>query len=742
MALNVKAESFTHTENPQTIDVGFEPKIIIFNSVGTTGDGSPNSSNGGMGFGVAINDDGTIHQRAFATYMEDDDKDDTHIRTENTFGTSSTTEAAITTLTGFLSGSLANYGRVISFDATSFDYDGSSATGGQYDSTSGSGQVYSYLAIGGDDVEEIALEKITCPASTGVVGYSGAGFEPDFILAYGSDIIGDTGTSSTAQFSVGFGDGTDSQYATGWRNDGNNNCTREQTNNSIINIPSRVEADIDAIHSNGIDLNWTTRSTTNGVFGLLYIKGVNFIAADSTQRTTTGTTTVDTGSSQDAEGIFLMGTGQAFNTVNDDVMGGIGFATGVGATESRSNTTECEDTDVSDDGNCSRRSSTNHALMISNTSESLNLGMHINAYDATGLEFDFVTTNGVANPFSYFTMHEGEGPSTHNIIASGGATVSGVSAVTPDLGYLTGVPGSADTTGGGTAWINPTNIIASDDADATSITTGSSQRLRAYNFNFSLPTDATAITGIELNIEVEGSDDDSGHSGRRIEETEVYLLRAGAVDGSNKSNGDSWSDVEEIRTYGGDGTLWDSTWSISDIENSGFGAAIKVEPNRGDGDETGWVDYMEVVVYYAATESSETYNETGSGGAEAAGEGSVQLITTEAVSGGGEVAGDGVFLKTSTETASGGAVASGEASESVTELPNTYNEVGSGGAVCSGEAFNQLVPAGGFPTTENVFLEYLKASSLYLSGKRRMFQNVDAPLHKDRGDRINPLNRI
>jgi hypothetical protein len=52
------------------------------------------------------------------------------------------------------------------------------------------------------------------------------------------------------------------------------------------------------------------------------------------------------------------------------------------------------------------------------------------------------------------------------------------------------------------SWTNPANIVSSDDTYAT-VTNGTSQLLRASQFSFSLPTNAT-ILGIEMSVEKRG----------------------------------------------------------------------------------------------------------------------------------------------------------------------------------------------------------------------------------------------
>lgn len=82
--------------------------------------------------------------------------------------------------------------------------------GHTWSSSANDGYRYFVWALGGDDVENISIDVITTPTSTGDVSYTGPGFEPDFLLAFSS--AGHTsGLPYSAVHSVqgfGFSDGT------------------------------------------------------------------------------------------------------------------------------------------------------------------------------------------------------------------------------------------------------------------------------------------------------------------------------------------------------------------------------------------------------------------------------------------------------------------------------------------------------------------------------------------------------
>ena len=85
-------------------------------------------------------------------------------------------------------------------------------------------------------------------------------------------------------------------------------------------------------------------------------------------------------------------------------------------------------------------------------------------------------------------------------------------------------------------------------------------------FGFSIPTGAT-ILGIQLSVLR------AAVYGLAID-AEVRLVKAGTIQTTDRSRGGAWSTSFVTATYGGPTDLWGTTWAASDINSSGFGAAI------------------------------------------------------------------------------------------------------------------------------------------------------------------------
>ena len=112
--------------------------------------------------------------------------------------------------TAYTAHPLANNGATYE-RAVQSSYTNAPLVGHTWSSSSNDGYNYYLMALGGSDVENISIDVITTKSgSTGDVSYTGPGFEPDFLLAFGSG--GHTSGLPYSQIhsvqSFGFSDGT------------------------------------------------------------------------------------------------------------------------------------------------------------------------------------------------------------------------------------------------------------------------------------------------------------------------------------------------------------------------------------------------------------------------------------------------------------------------------------------------------------------------------------------------------
>jgi len=165
--------------------------------------------------------------------------------------------------------------------------------------------------------------------------------------------------------------------------------------------------------------------------------------------------------------------------------------------------------------------------------------------------------------------------------------------------------GANDSSVGNAAWSNPGNIVASNDSRAVTATMSAgqtSQILRATNFGFSIPSGST-IDGIEVRIE--RSRTSSG--GNQVQDNLIRLRKSTGQVGDNKAVGGNWPNNDTQTTYGGDSDVWSSSFTVDEINNSGFGVDIRCERSGGTA-AAGGVDAVEIRVHY--TEGGTEYSRT------------------------------------------------------------------------------------------------------------------------------------
>jgi hypothetical protein len=165
-------------------------------------------------------------------------------------------------------------------------------------------------------------------------------------------------------------------------------------------------------------------------------------------------------------------------------------------------------------------------------------------------------------------------------------------------------PTKCETASTGTAWSNPENFKEIDASYATAILEGGtlSQNLVGKKLGFAIPVGAT-IVGISASIQRKSEKVSLGSAG--IRESVVSIMKAGVL-GENKAKAGEpgkWSEIETLVTYGGQEELWGTTWTPAQINEEGFGFAVKVE-NWGSTKYQAFANGLVVTVYYLTAESS------------------------------------------------------------------------------------------------------------------------------------------
>jgi len=163
--------------------------------------------------------------------------------------------------------------------------------------------------------------------------------------------------------------------------------------------------------------------------------------------------------------------------------------------------------------------------------------------------------------------------------------------------------------GSGATWYSPESVQASD-------TNYASVHMQQYQppwyfswsyfligtgFSFNIPSDAI-INGILVEIQRKAS---YNYSPNRI--GGLQLLKAGSPVGASLTGVDITTD-EMYEAFGGPTYLWQTAWSVSDINNSGFGLQFLVNAYGYYVDD--FVNHARITVYYTLGNHSFSVTET------------------------------------------------------------------------------------------------------------------------------------
>ncbi len=323
MALSFKAGAFSMTSgatgNLSVTGVGFQPKAIIFFATKRAGgtDGAATTTNWSFGFAVSSSARGSIW-------------------CGSSNGGSNTSDSRVDDskcLVVWTSGTPTNAGQAdfVSFDADGFTLNRTTSFTASYR--------VGYMAFGGDDITDVACGTFAAPTTTGVVSYTGPGFQPDCLFLLGSNVTA-TLPANAVNASYGFGVATATQQfsVSGSGTDGSSGARKFcNTAKAFVRVTPSAnttddEADLDAFTSSGFDLDWTKKSASAVHMFYLAIKGGSYEIGDFTTPGS-ATTFSESGLAFQPRGLIVTSAcvGSASSgstTTNDSMEGMIGAASG------------------------------------------------------------------------------------------------------------------------------------------------------------------------------------------------------------------------------------------------------------------------------------------------------------------------------------------------------------------------------------------------------------------------------
>jgi hypothetical protein len=214
--------------------------------------------------------------------------------------------------------------------------------------------------------------------------------------------------------------------------------------------------------------------------------------------------------------------------------------------------------------------------------------------------YDGASTAALFQPCSLMTPLNGAGASAGTVSGVAGPLVK----ATPPPGQWVPILTTSQTTqtktvctaaadGGSSvgtvAWTSLTGVAAGT-ADTTKASLGAgaqSHLLEVSGFGFALSGDAI-VTGIEVAITKKCTN-------AFVTDTTVELMKVGAATGSNKALAGAWPTADATANYGSGGDQWGTTWSPTDVNNTGFGVAISVTASSAD---VAFVSEVAITLHY------------------------------------------------------------------------------------------------------------------------------------------------
>ena len=171
-----------------------------------------------------------------------------------------------------------------------------------WSSSANDGYNYFLWALGGDDVENISIDEITSPGSTGDQSYTGPGFEPDFLIVMHTVVTSTPFAGTQAIACIGMSDGTtDAAVVTGSQDAQSTSNTSSRMTTHFIdyyNIATLAEyenAAVKSLDSSGYTLTWNLIGGVARKYTIIAVKGPSAKVITTAQPTTNTTNDLDAG---------------------------------------------------------------------------------------------------------------------------------------------------------------------------------------------------------------------------------------------------------------------------------------------------------------------------------------------------------------------------------------------------------------------------------------------------------------
>lgn len=278
MAVSAKVGSVatpTSTGNVAYTGLGFQPKLLFFNSSNVVTSGFTTDIYASIGFAVSSTD------RRCGTCTAVDNQVVVCAGHDNT--------KCISIIDN-------NPNVITAADLVSMDSDGFTLNWSTVDA--GRQRVVSYFGLGGSDITNVKGGQNTCPGSTGNQAVTGIGFRPDMVFFFEGRRTGTAPpsnlSSAVPQHLLGFATSSTARgQANSLMTQANNGAEKSrQTTDKVISCMAgtgtvEFEADFVSMDSDGFTINWTTVLSGRYYF-YVCVKGGQWKVGSFNQPTSTG----------------------------------------------------------------------------------------------------------------------------------------------------------------------------------------------------------------------------------------------------------------------------------------------------------------------------------------------------------------------------------------------------------------------------------------------------------------------
>jgi hypothetical protein len=375
----------TSTGQKSYTGVGFQPKLVIFFGTEQTADGV--AAELSAFFGAAASATGR-HSTAIAH--------DDEVATVNC-GTHHSDAHCITILSNGTP-TVQTTADFVSMDADGFTLD--------WDAVSGSAHIVRFLALGGDALTNVKVDKFATATSAGAQGVTGVGFQPDGLLLIQAGMTSATvlpGTRVGTYPSIGGANSSSSMGCSSIRaDDGGADAsfgTYQQGDelNSARGITNTCT--LTSFDSDGFTVNWSAVSVTARHAFYVAIKGMSVKVGVETQKGATGTKAT-TGVGFKPKALLVLGSNKIASDV--DVTGQMTLT--IGASDGTREGCVWVGADKPSNSQADNATDSAKVLQHRSLSGTLVAEADVSSFDSDGFTLDWTTADTTGRQFVYIAF--------------------------------------------------------------------------------------------------------------------------------------------------------------------------------------------------------------------------------------------------------------------------------------------------------------------------------------------------